>query len=339
MSRLHAIGFAAVAILTVAGPAKASEPVADFKDWAVVCDNLHNCVADGFGAEDADRPAILRLTRGGAANAALEAEIQVLTVEDGEVLAGKPLVVDIDGRALATIKVGEPLWARLADAQVGPLLAAARNGTTLTISLEGRPVGVVSLAGMVAALRLVDDQQARVGTVTALVAKGARPASAVPPPPSAPVVRKAPAVAQTGLPAKPPAGVKALATKAECDVEQDGVGEPEVHRLSADQVLWRMPCGAGAYNFTSLFVVTDNKGGGARLAPIDGADDGMAVNAQYDPKTRLLSAYNKGRGVGDCGDSNEWAWTGQAFVLTHEATMSVCRGQADWPTSYQAKVE
>jgi hypothetical protein len=72
---------------------------------------------------------------------------------------------------------------------------------------------------------------------------------------------------------------------------------------------------------------------------LEGADDGTAVNAQYDPQTRILSAYDKGRGVGDCGDSHEWAWTGQAFALTREAFMPVCRGQSDWPISFQAKVE
>jgi hypothetical protein len=154
------------------------------------------------------------------------------------------------------------------------------------------------------------------------------------------VVRAAPAVAQSGLAAKPPAGVKALAAKAECEINQDTApGEPEVHRLSTDKVLWQIPCGAGAYNYTSLFVITDNKGAGARLAPLDGVGDSTAVNAQYDPKTRILSAYAKGRGVGDCGESNEWAWTGQVFTLTHAASMPVCQGQADWPTWYQAKVE
>jgi hypothetical protein len=316
----------------------AAEAVNSFKDWTVVCDNLRNCEADGFAADEVDKPAILRLIRGGAPGAA--ASIEVVLLDDVGEISGKPLVLTVDGRPVLTVKAGANASATLAAAQVGPLLGAARNGTALSIRLENKDVGVVSLTGMVAALRLVDDQQRRVGTVTAMVAKGPALSSVVPPQPAMPVVRAAPAVAQTGLAAKPPAAVKALAAKAECDVYQDTApGEPEVHRLSADKVLWQIPCGAGAYNFSSLFVIADNKGGGARLAPLDGADDGIAVNAQYDPKTRILAAYDKGRGVGDCGASNEWAWTGQAFVLTHAASMPVCQGQGDWPTSYQAKVE
>lgn len=337
MSRLAMIGLAALA-MTTTGAARAAEGDGSFKDWVVVCDNLRNCEADGFASDEVDKPAIMRLTRGGAPGAA--ASIEIVLLDDVGAINGKPLALAVDGRPVLTVRAGENASARLADAQVGPLLGAARNRTVLSIRLEDNEVGVVSLAGMVAALRKVDDEQKRAGTVTAMVAKGAAPLSAVPPQPALPVVRAAPAVAQTGLAAKPPAVVKALVTKAECDIEQEfDAGKPEAHRLSADKILWQIPCGAGAYNYTSLFIIADDKGGGARLAPLEGADDGQAVNAEYDPTTRVLSAYSKGRGIGDCGESSEWAWTGQAFVLSHAASMPVCRGQGDWPTSYQAKVE
>jgi hypothetical protein len=72
---------------------------------------------------------------------------------------------------------------------------------------------------------------------------------------------------------------------------------------------------------------------------LEGADDGVAVNAGYDPKTRILSAYGKGRGVGDCGNSSAWVWTGGAFALSQATVMPVCRGYGpDWPTVFQAKV-
>jgi hypothetical protein len=333
---------ATLALLASAVGAQAAppaEPVNSFKDWTVVCDNLRNCEADGFAADEVEKAAILRLTRDGAPGA--PARIDLVLMDDTSAAPrGKPMVLAIDGRPVMTVPANGDGTASLTPVQVGPLLGAARNGTALSIRLEDNEVGVVSLAGMVAALRMVDDQQRRVGTVTAMVAKGAAPLSAVPPQPAPPVVRRAPAVAQTGLAAKPPAGVKALAAKAECEVDQgEAPGEPEVHRLAADTVLWQIPCGAGAYNFTSLLVIADAKGGGARLAPLDEVGDGLVVNVQYDPKTRILSAYAKGRGVGDCGESQEWAWTGQTFVLTHAASMPVCQGQGDWPTSYQAKVE
>jgi hypothetical protein len=335
---IRVIAPALVLLAPVLGEARAAEAVNTFKDWTVVCDNLHNCEADGFAVDDVDKPAVLRLTRGGAPGAS--AKIAIVLLDDtSQVKPGAPLSLVVDERPVLTVPFGDESTATLAAAQVGPLLGAARNGATLSIRQGDDALGVVSLAGMLAALRLVDEQQGRAGTVTAMVAKGPKPQSAVPPQPALPVVHPAPAVAQTDLPAKPPAGVRALAAKAECDNARDLNGStPEAHRLSASQILWQIPCWSGAYNYSSLFVIVDGKGG-ARIAPLEGADDGTAVNATYDPKTRILDAYDKGRGVGDCGGSNAWAWTGQAFVLTHAASMPVCRGQADWPTWYQAKVE
>ncbi len=341
MPRRQVIGLVALAAMAAPQVAwAASAPAGDgnFKDWTVICDNLRNCEADGFAADDVEKPAFLTLTRGGAAAAPAIVTVQLLADVD-EAMRGKPLVLAVDGRSVLTVQAGDDGSAKLADVQVGPLLGAARNGSVLSIRVDDNEVGVVSLAGMVAALRYVDDQQKRVGTVTAMIAKGAAPVSAVPPQPPIPVVRKAPAVAQTGLPAKPSAGVKALAAKAECDTDQNSGAEPEAYRLSADKVLWQVPCWSGAYNDSSLFVIVDNKGGGARIAPLDVADDGVAVNAAYDPQTRILGAYNKGRGVGDCGESSEWAWTGEVFALTSAASMPVCHGQAAWPITYQAKVE
>ncbi|HWU14831.1 MAG TPA: DUF1176 domain-containing protein, partial [Caulobacter sp.] len=147
-----------------------------------------------------------------------------------------------------------------------------------------------------------------------------------------------PAIAQAGLPSKPPASVLALGRKAECDTEPGSQGEPQAWRLSADKVLWQIPCGGGAYNFSGLFVVVD-KAGRAALASLEGVEDGLATNADYDPKARILTAYGKGRGVGDCGESSEWVWTGDAFALFRATTMPVCRGYGyDWPIVFRAEV-
>lgn len=335
------ISILALAASLALAPGVAGADVNSFKDWTVVCDNLRTCQVAGFSADDSELPAVLRLSRDGAAGAPVKVEIDLL----GEVgLAGKTPSLAIDGRVVMKAKVvtsrdSADFTVVLDDAQVGPLLGAARNGTLLSIQAEGKDLGQVSLAGMVAALRYADDQQKRVGTVTAMVAKGSAPASGVPAPPAAPIVRAAPAIAQTGLPSKPPAAIKALISKAECDAEPGSQGEPEAWRLSADKVLWQIPCGGGAYNFSGLFVIVD-KAGRASLAPLEGVDDGLATNAAYDPTTRILSSYDKGRGVGDCGGSSQWAWTGQAFELSESRVMPVCRGYGgDWPVDFRAKVQ
>ncbi len=333
----------ALALAALALPLTAhADGVESFKDWTVVCDNLRACTVVGFGSEEGELPAVLRLTRAGAAGAPAKVEIDQSDSEAG--LGGKPPVLAVDDKVVLTARA-KPLSEAggftvvLDDVQVGPLLGAARNGAVLTIRAGDKTVGQVSLAGMVAALRYADDQQKRVGTVTAMVAKGATPASGVPAPPPVPVLRAAAAAAQTGLPAKPSAAVQALVHKAECDVEADVTGQkPEAYRLSPDTVLWQVPCGGGAYNFDSLFVVV-NKAGKAVLAPLEGVDDGLATNADYDPKTRVLSSYSKGRGIGDCGNSTAWVWSGEVFATSEATVMPVCRGYGyDWPTAFHADV-
>jgi invasion protein IalB len=341
MPRFQLAALAALVLLTPAvGDARQTPPpeppTTTFKDWTVVCDNLRNCEADGFSVEGAEKPAILTLTRGGAPGAPVGVAI-VLMNDMSAAPPGTPLALVVDDRPLLTVPMGGEQTATLAAAQVGPLLRAGRNATTLSVRLGDQDLGAVSLAGMVAALRLVDEQQARVGTVTAILAKGSAPLSAVPPQPAPPVVRRAPAVAQTVLPSQPPASVRALAAKAKCDAGQDEA--PEAHRLSMDKLLWRVPCGAGAYNSTALFVIVEDKGGKARVAPLEGVADGLVDGGAYDPRTRTLEAANLGRSVGDCGDSTTWTWTGQDFLLTKMTAMPVCRGQASWPISFQARVE
>lgn len=330
------ISILALATAVVLTPGLAAAETNSFKDWTVVCDNLRTCEAAGFGPEDGDLSAVLRLSRAGAAGAPAKIEIDLPSEP-----RGKPVILAVDGREVITVPAqasgGGGLTIAVGAAQVGPLLGAARNGAMLSIRSGDGELGQVSLAGMVAALRYVDDQQKRAGTVTALVAKGAAPAASVPAPPAAPVIRAAPAIAQTGLPARPPAAVQALGRKAECDAGPGGEVKPEAYRLSADKVLWQVPCGGGAYNFDSLFVIVD-KSGKTSPASLEG-DDGLATNAEYDPKTRILSAYSKGRGVGDCGDASQWAWTGQGFELSRATTMPVCRGYGyDWPVVFRAEV-
>ncbi|MGR4865584.1 DUF1176 domain-containing protein [Caulobacter sp. LARHSG274] len=333
------IGLVALGVMA-AGATRAApaELVQSFKDWAVVCDNLRTCQVAGFASEDSELPAVLRLSRTGQASAPARIEIDL----GGEAsIESKSLTLAIDGRAVMTTRAaasdnGYGLVTVLAGAQVGPLLGAARNGTLLSIRAGDKDLGQVSLAGMVAALRYVDDQQKRGGTLTAMIAKGPDPAASVPAPPVLPVLHAAPAIAQTGLPPKPPAVVQALAG---CEVEPGSEGKPEAFRLSADKVLWQIPCGGGAYNFSSVFIVVD-KTGRAGVAPLEGVDDGLATNADYDPKTRVLDAYDKGRGIGDCGNSSKWVWTGDTFELSESRVMPVCRGYGgDWPVIFRAKVQ
>ena len=90
---------------------------------------------------------------------------------------------DCTGRAYRLIAL-EPGRYELAPADVAAFLAESqKTPRAATRFVDGRMHGITTTAGMTAALRYIDEGQGRRGTVTALYAKGPKPASSVPPPP------------------------------------------------------------------------------------------------------------------------------------------------------------
>jgi hypothetical protein len=94
---------------------------------------------------------------------------------------------------------------------------------------------------------------------------------------------------------------------------------------------------------TDLFVVTKDSATSAKpratrakLAFHDGGDSQL-VNVAFDPKTGVLSEYNKWRGLGDCGSSTNWVWTGKQFAAVTHDTMPECRGIIDYLNLWTAK--
>ena len=321
----------------LASPALANET---FKDWWVTCDNTRQCAAFGFAGEAYEMSGYLKVARG--AGAADEPAARI--VMDGK--AG-PWSLAIDGRALASVTArdedGERASAELTAGQAKALIAAAANGKALQVTAGGKSLGAISLAGSSAALRWMDDKQKRAGTVTALVAKGASPASAVPPAPAPPLVQAAPAMSQAGLAAKLPRSVAAMMKDCDDDIATLEI-EPVSGRLSPGLTLWAPLCTRGAYNMIYSFFVVDEKGA-ARPLPIRYADTAEAttelMNVSYDAATQTLYNFEKGRGLGDCGATNTWVWDGKGFVATAQDLMGECRGVPpdDWPVSYRTRAK
>lgn len=51
----------------------------------------------------------------------------------------------------------------------------------------------------------------------------------------------------------------------------------------------------------------------------------------------VLSSFHKGRGIGDCIDSDTWTWDGRTFIRTSTTPTGMCRqfaagGAWDFPT-------
>ena len=319
------------------------------KDWSAVCDNLNACAAFGFSPEGQDIDSYVRITRAGGPSA----QPSVLVVFDApDQVPSATWTLTLDGKPIAGLG---PLHAeggtagaraKLAGSVAMALIAALRNGQALEIRKAGKQIVGVSLAGSAAILLWVDDQQGRVGTVTALARAGAKPASSVPPPPAMPAIAAAPAVDQSHLP--PPPLLAAVTAIDDCEAS-DAAKDSEhlVARLAPGVILFGPLCSLGAYNEVNVFFLGDEHGGNLKRISFPsppGADQARQdelMNVGYDPKTRTLSSFAKGQGLGDCGSVDAWVWDGHAFQLLTEIEIAACRGvlMDDWPSRYVARVK
>ena len=309
-----------------------------FGDWAVGCDNVGDCEMASLGPEGGDFPAInLMLAR----TAGPAGPITVtLMPNDGLAPKAAPAGVAIDGKAVGGAFGGSDTPSVTGD--TGAAIAAAMaNGRALAIrDGGGKTLATLSLKGASAALRYIDAEQGRAGTVTAIVAKGSQPAGSVPAAPSSPQIV---AVAPAGEPFAPNAAmIAAMKQQAQCD--DSAHGDVETHALGGGATLVLLPCSAGAYNLISaVFVVRDGKAAPARTdAPAGFTEDGrldripMLVNSDF--TDGVLSSFAEGRGLGDCGDRQDFVWDGNGFRLSHEETMGECRGNPNYITTWSATV-
>ena len=331
-----------LALIMLAAAAASGPKLGDlhtFKDWIVGCDNTATCQANALMPEnaDGDDPLMLVLTRDGDANAPA---LLLLDAPD-KTPPGTRLTVTIDGKAVASVVSGKDAEIKLplTRAQLHALDAGQR------LAFGGRSA---TLAGLSAAMLYIDDRQHRTGTIGALKAVGPRPDSTVPPPPAAPVIRT------PASDSRPPRTLSvAQATRligpdaVNCPAaDHDGKVAPEAYRLDAGHslVLVPLPCGNGAYNFFTNVYVLD-EAGHVQPAKFD-FNPGMGeandpapnlTNGDWDPKARTLSSYEKGRGLGDCGGTETYAWDGTRFRLTEATMMGECRGSNDFIRVWTAR--
>ena len=329
-----------IALLAAAASAPQPSEVRTFQDWTVACDNGLRCEAIALLPAEAESEAwtTLNLRRGSGAG-----ERPVVTFQGIE---GRPTALLVDGRALpASFSDDDDGFTLHGDE--GALLQALRSARTLEVrGADGASLGRVSLAGASAAMLYMDEKQRRVGTVTALVRPGPRPASAMPSPPSLPQVRRAPAPTDQP-PAIGNARVAGLRRQFHCTLnEVGGPDEFEATQIETGKTLILLACGSGAYNLTSIPLIAQSRGGRivAAIAPFD-SQWGLTseerrptlINASWDPERRLLQEYSKARGLGDCGTRSDYAWDGARFRLVYQEEMEECRGSLAYLTTWRAE--
>jgi hypothetical protein len=238
--------------------------------------------------------------------------------------------------------------------EITSFIDALRRGRRLTLADASGEGAEVSLEGAMAALLFMDDVQGRIGTVTALVRGGTTPASAIPAPRPPPQVH--PLRVPEGAYADPDHAriVRQHLAREQPDAcepqEADFANLDEVLPLGNDKELVSLLCSRGAYNFSSTYFLIE--GGDAEDArpvhfpsplprePQDTLDDSSLTNGAFDPQSGRLGFFAKGRGLGDCGASGEYAWTGEDFTLVSYQLMDACRGvpMDSWPVLWRANL-
>lgn len=337
-----------MAILAAAAPvAPRPGKVMLFKDWSVGCDNMLRCEAVSLPT-DAPGPGQLQLAvsrEGGRTGA--------LTLSLAGFAGGSDryrLIIDRKLIDTGAIAVGADKVEIVGADAVKVAKALAAGNRLAMLDGAGNTLGQMSLAGSSAALRYIDTVQGRAGSKGALVAGGRKAATARTPGTATLTVARI--GANVDVPdAK---SLVELSESSPCSTERFGPTADAAYSLGTSggsaKALILLNCGAGAYNFSSgAYVATrDSKGKWSYAAAAFDYIDlftetgkiPVLVNAEWSPDTQILSGFSKGRGLADCGSSEQYVWDGDRFRLIHATSMPECRGSADWiqvwniPVSY-----
>jgi hypothetical protein len=343
--------------LAALAAAPASADVKAFRDWLAACDNVRSCTA--YALQEYSGGLYLRVDRDGGAEAPPRYTILVEAEE------GAKIALAFDDASLGGLPQG-PIAAQsggdmtriaISAEAAEPFLASLRKARKIVVTRaevkQGADslIGEISLSGAAAALLWIDEQQKRLDTATALIRRGAKPASAVPPPPALPVVQAAKPGPAPNEKKFPPALLAKGRTI--CGPDDPNPEPGEINALSGNLVAYRFECRAmsGAYNaWSGLVIAPRDKPEAGRVVQlpyppgetaVTGVEKHLVVNAGFDAKTLTLSMFAKSRGPGDCGSSGEWVFDGVAFRLTRYQAMPKCAGLIfdEWPVIYRAKVE
>ncbi|WP_210190865.1 DUF1176 domain-containing protein [Brucella thiophenivorans] len=330
---------AAASLLYGAGISQAAYK--QIRDTAVMCDFAQNCTLtlSPVASEGAPGFGIYRSRAVGA-----KPELQLFYIDPAK-LSGS-IDISIDGKpalsvAVSALKLEDSQLTYTDAAAVTKLMDTMRNGQKLQLKFAGKTSNY-SLSGFVGGLIYMDEQQSRAGTVDALQAKGTKPA------PSAPEVTLITAIDQ--LP-------QAIRTDFSDENGVCGLSDGDSFRTGggfeakiADGLkLIAMPCGSpGAYNQSYVFYSQNDD----QIVPISLptiSDDGptttdQAWNIDWSQANKTLTAFFKGRGIGDCGTYDVWKAIDDVngkvrLVLVEERSKGDCDGNYDggpekWPATW-----
>jgi putative membrane protein len=146
----------AVTTLAMSLGGGASADTGSFGDWAVVCDNVRNCTAMGFGElGETGSSALIKVSR----EAVPDAEPVISLITAGTRAAALRLVVDGTApQGLSTVAATpiqddpERRMSQLTSVQSRALLSVLANGRTLSLMEGQNPAAAISLGGVLVGL-------------------------------------------------------------------------------------------------------------------------------------------------------------------------------------------
>lgn len=337
-------GVATTSLLSETGISQAAYKL--IRDTSVQCDFAQNCTLSfaPIATEGAPALALYRSSLVGS-----KPQVQLSYIDPAKV-SGK-LELSVDGTLMLAFEASAASLKgdRLNygdEAAVGKLINAMKNGQKLQLKFAGQ-TSVYSLAGLIGGLIYADEQQSRAGTIDALQAKGGNPA---PPPPEVTIIGSADEI---------PEQIRKDFTdeKGTCGTSSGNsfsTGGGFKATIADGLNLIAMPCGSpGAYNQPYVFYSQHEN----QVVPISLptiSDDGPTItdqawNIDWSQHDKTLTAFFKGRGLGDCGIYDAWKATDTGeghvrFVLLQERAKGDCDGNNDggpgkWPASWPVQAK
>ena len=329
MRPLHS--FTLALSLSACAPWLAAQPVAGIHfqhhDWELTCDNTRTCRAAGYQADNDESGVSVMFTRRAGPATTTKAELLLGTYRttDGVPANDFALELRIDDRPIGSVamKGGQP-HADLPMQLTSALLRALRRSARIEwVHDDDR--WHLSDAGAAAALLKMDEFQGRVGTPGALARPGKRSESSVPPALPMPTV-------QARKPSPPQPGDDDWAARHQaallpalrqsvkddfCPKLTDDAAAATLHasRLTPHRLLVSTLCFSGYNTSYGYGVVNPTRPDRPELVTTMGGD--FSVDT--------ITAGHKGRGLGDCWETNEWTWTGNRFMHTKHVTTGMCK--------------
>ena len=305
------------------------------KDWEIACDNTGTCKAAGYQSDDSESPPVsVLLTRKAGPNQPVTGELMIGHYDDKDKLikilqSNKyKLTMKTDGNAIGQVVINkESFTAALSNKQVNKLIKAVIGNSTVEWTSNKGSWGL-SGKGATAVLLKMDDFQRRVGTTGALVKKGTLEEHGVLPAKPVPVVMvpkiKKSTTENTIFSESDlrnlESAVKETTGEDDCYFLHENKSpeeKPSIIKLTDDKLLVSTLCWRGAYNEGYGYWVVNN---GPPFHPLLVTTNGSVYDADG-----TISAYYKGRGLGDCLSSDSWVWDGRQFRHIRSLTTGMCK--------------